>query len=119
MRKENEEKAHQLEQQIAFNEELSKQRQQDLQERLDAANTAILTLESKVYAGNKVNQEKQLSEILAAVRDTAEMELTKYKRDVEETYTGNVSLMRKDACIVFMYSFINFLVLTGSQVSYG
>lgn len=91
LRKENEEKVHQLEQQISFGEELSQQRQAELQERLAAANTAILTLESKIYAAHQVDQEKTLSNMLSTVRDTAEMELTKYKRDVEETYSTNVS----------------------------
>ena len=95
-RKESEEKVHQLEEQISFNDELNRQQQQDLQDRLAAANTAILNLEGKVKVLDRPDYEKHVAEMLSSVRDAAERELYKYKQDAEETFSRNVSASTAD-----------------------
>lgn len=76
---------------------------QDLQDRLAAANTAILNLEGKVRILDRPDHERHVADMLSSVRDAAERELYRYKQEAEETFGRNVRKQHA-ACSVTVFS---------------
>lgn len=62
-----------------------------LQGRLAAASSAILNLEGKVRHITRPEHDQQVAEMIAAIKETSERELCRYKREAEATFSRNVN----------------------------
>ena len=90
MRQEAEDKSHQLAKKIDFEANVHSQQVNDLRDRLQSSANTILSLESRIRELSK--SDNSLVEMLTRVRETAELELRRYKEQSEEDYNRNVSV---------------------------
>lgn len=73
---------------------------------MNAANSTISSMESKVSTFNSADFEMNIASMLAGVKETAERELCVYKHEVE-------AMLSKDVCItIYHYLYVYVYVCT-------